>query len=168
MAILPYIEHENLYRQFKLDEPWDSANNKPLIKMMPKTYTTPAFSPEAADGLTRYQVFSGKNSAFQLAEPLEGGILANPNSMSSLTASPRGSSNLIFCIEGGDPVVWTKPDDIEYVPDQPLPDLKPIYAGSTMVLMGDGRVVSMRKGTPASTIGASIDPKGDPRIAFDP
>src|SRR5262245_39481877 len=28
VAILPYIEQANLYRQFKLDEPWDSEHNK--------------------------------------------------------------------------------------------------------------------------------------------
>ena len=168
VAILPYVEQDALFEQFKLDEPWDSPNNKPLIKRMPKMYMTPAFAPEAADGLTRYQVFSGKNSAFTLAEPRGGGTLVNPNSMSSLTSSPRGTSNLIFCIEGGDPVIWTKPDDIEYVPGQPLPDLKPIYMGTSMVLRGDGSVMSMRKGTPAAWIAAAIDPEGDPRITIDP
>jgi hypothetical protein len=28
VAILPYIEQDNLYRQFHLDEPWDSEHNK--------------------------------------------------------------------------------------------------------------------------------------------
>ena len=36
--ILPYIEQENLYRQFKLDEPWDSEHNKKLVKSMPKVF----------------------------------------------------------------------------------------------------------------------------------
>ena len=30
VAILPYIEQEALYKQFKLDEPWDSDTNKKL------------------------------------------------------------------------------------------------------------------------------------------
>ncbi len=38
VAILPYIEQSELYNQFKLDEPWDSANNKKLIEKMPKLY----------------------------------------------------------------------------------------------------------------------------------
>src|SRR4051794_14898536 len=35
VAILPYIEEDALPRQFKLDEPWDSENNKKLIEKMP-------------------------------------------------------------------------------------------------------------------------------------
>ena len=28
VLLLPYLEQNNLYQQFKLDEPWDSENNK--------------------------------------------------------------------------------------------------------------------------------------------
>src|SRR5438132_8532158 len=28
VAILPFIEQDNVYKMFKLDEPWDSENNK--------------------------------------------------------------------------------------------------------------------------------------------
>src|SRR2546421_177216 len=38
VAILPFIEEDNLYKQFKLDEPWDSDHNKKLIERMPKLY----------------------------------------------------------------------------------------------------------------------------------
>src|SRR5262249_37760861 len=37
-AILPSIEKDHLSRQFKLDEPWDSAHNKKLLPLMPKVY----------------------------------------------------------------------------------------------------------------------------------
>ena len=36
--ILPYLEQEALYRQFKLDEPWDSEHNRKLIPLMPQTW----------------------------------------------------------------------------------------------------------------------------------
>ena len=35
VAILPYTEQNELYQQFKLDEPWDSEHNKTLIAKMP-------------------------------------------------------------------------------------------------------------------------------------
>src|SRR5215207_10182341 len=38
VAILSYVEQDPLYKQFKLDEPWDSANNKPLAAKLPKLY----------------------------------------------------------------------------------------------------------------------------------
>jgi len=39
--ILPYIEQNNLYQQFHLDEPWDSEHNQKLMQQMPKTYASP-------------------------------------------------------------------------------------------------------------------------------
>src|SRR5262249_26236289 len=36
--ILPYLGEEKLYREFHLDEPWDSDHNKALIARMPPIY----------------------------------------------------------------------------------------------------------------------------------
>src|ERR1700721_4145755 len=38
VAILPFVEEQALWMQFKMDEPWDSPNNKKLIEKMPKLY----------------------------------------------------------------------------------------------------------------------------------
>jgi Protein of unknown function (DUF1559) len=35
VAILPYVEESQVYKQFNLEEPWDSATNKKLIEKMP-------------------------------------------------------------------------------------------------------------------------------------
>jgi hypothetical protein len=32
VALLPFLEEQALYEQFRLDEPWDSEHNLPLIK----------------------------------------------------------------------------------------------------------------------------------------
>ena len=42
VAILPYIEQQELYNKFKLDEPWDSPHNKALLKEMPPIYRCPS------------------------------------------------------------------------------------------------------------------------------
>jgi hypothetical protein len=36
--LLPYIEEDRLYSQFKRDEPWDSEHNKKLLDKMPKIF----------------------------------------------------------------------------------------------------------------------------------
>src|SRR5579884_2292255 len=41
VLILPFMEQGALYKQFHLDEPWDSAHNKELRGQMPKTYRLP-------------------------------------------------------------------------------------------------------------------------------
>src|SRR4051794_14478418 len=38
VGILAYIDEDALYKQFNLDEAWDSAHNKTLIAKMPKVY----------------------------------------------------------------------------------------------------------------------------------
>jgi hypothetical protein len=38
VAILPFIEQDELYKQFYLDEPWDSEHNKKLLPTITKAY----------------------------------------------------------------------------------------------------------------------------------
>ena len=64
MAILPYIEQQELYNKFKLDEPWDSPHNKALLKEMPPIYRCPIRTkPEPFT--TTYRVFVGKGALFE-------------------------------------------------------------------------------------------------------
>ncbi|MCP2784480.1 DUF1559 domain-containing protein, partial [Salmonella enterica subsp. enterica serovar Typhimurium] len=51
VALLPYLEHDHVYKQFKLDEPWDSEHNKKLIPLMPKCYKVPG-APDPGEGKT--------------------------------------------------------------------------------------------------------------------
>ncbi len=58
VAMLPYLEQQDLYNEFKLDEPWDSEHNKALIPRMPAVFAIPgAAKPEP--GKTFYRGFSG-------------------------------------------------------------------------------------------------------------
>jgi hypothetical protein len=62
VALLPFIEQQELYKEFKLDEPWDSEHNKKLIERMPKIYAP--IHVKAMTGETFYQVFIGKDALF--------------------------------------------------------------------------------------------------------
>jgi prepilin-type processing-associated H-X9-DG protein len=102
VAILPYIEQQELYNKFHLDEPWDSPHNKALIKEMPVTYVCPSRkNPEP--GTTTYRVFVGDGAMFQ--KPDQG------TEMASIT---DGTSNTIMVVEATDAVPWTKPDDLKF------------------------------------------------------
>jgi hypothetical protein len=124
--LLPYMEQQNLYDQFKLDEPWDSPNNKRLIAQMPKLYASPSAPTEP--GKTYCKVFVG------------GGAMFSDLRQFNLVNITDGTSNTIMAIEGGAPVIWTKPDDIPYDPAKPLPDLKLLGNSRIQVLMADGSV----------------------------
>jgi RNA polymerase sigma factor (sigma-70 family) len=57
VALLPFIEYDALYRQFKLDEPWDSEHNLKLLAHMPAPYRV-GIEPKDSTH-TYYQAFAG-------------------------------------------------------------------------------------------------------------
>ena len=63
VAILPYLEEAKLYKQFKLDEPWDGEHNKKLLSPMPVLYTQPGVTPAGSTD-THYRVFVGPEAPF--------------------------------------------------------------------------------------------------------
>src|SRR4029077_1750271 len=54
--LLPFMQEADLYRQFRLNEPWDSEHNRPLLDQMPIGFAPG--DPEAANGMTRYRGFA--------------------------------------------------------------------------------------------------------------
>jgi len=50
--ILPYLEQDSLFRQFHLDEPWDSPHNRTLIDKMPSIYRLPMSKTEKGERTT--------------------------------------------------------------------------------------------------------------------
>src|SRR5262249_38834889 len=63
VAILPHIDQDKLYKEFKLDEPWDSKHNKKLLAKMPALFRSPRVKLRVASN-TVYQVFVGPNAPF--------------------------------------------------------------------------------------------------------
>jgi hypothetical protein len=57
VALLPALGEEDLYKQFKLNEPWDSEHNKQLIAKMPKVFASPG--KDAGVGKTYLRSFAG-------------------------------------------------------------------------------------------------------------
>jgi hypothetical protein len=152
VALLPFLEEDALYRQFHLDEPWDSPHNKTLLTRMPKVYAHPSADGEkTAGGFTHYRAFTGPHTLFD--PTLAGGAhLA--------TSFPDGTANTIFVVEASEPVEWTKPDDLPYGPGVPLPKLGITSDGSFNALMGDASVRKVDKKTSETTLRAAITRDG--------
>jgi RNA polymerase sigma factor (sigma-70 family) len=125
VLLLPFLEEEELFRQFKLSEPWDSTHNKKLLERMPKIYAAPpgrGKDPHA----TFFQVFTGKNTIF------EGSRGAR---LSDIT---DGTSNTILIIVAGKAVPWTKPADLVYDAKKPLPALGGVFPDGFHIGLADG------------------------------
>jgi hypothetical protein len=132
VAILPYIEQNNLYKQFKLDEPWDSEHNKQFSQVAIKTYMDPrAEYGEKKFNHTHYKLFVGGGAAFDWVKGR------------GIATISDGSSNTIMLAAAGESVPWAKPDDFEFDPKKPLPDLKKPF-NELIVAMCDGSVRTLR------------------------
>jgi uncharacterized protein (TIGR03067 family)/prepilin-type processing-associated H-X9-DG protein len=154
VAILPYIGEVELYKQFRLDEPWDSDHNKKLIAKMPKIYD-PIHLGSTQEGLTHYQVFTGKDSVFD-----------GPKKAKMPVDFKDGTSNTILVVEAKGSVIWTKPDDL-VLPNKgdKMPELGGMFSAGMNLLFCDGSVQFVRRDIDAVTLRAIITPSGGE--AFD-
>ncbi len=129
VEVLPYIEQDALYKQFNLDEPWDSEHNMKVFKgnPMPKVFAIPGSANEA-DKKTHYQVFVGNGAMFE------------PTGPTKLAEIADGTSNTFMVATAAKGVEWTKPDDIEFEPKAEVAKLLLFKDGVCMVCFGDGSV----------------------------
>jgi hypothetical protein len=152
VAILPFLEEEKLWREFRMEEPWDSPHNKKLLSRMPKLYA-PVRGKTREPFTTYYQVFTGKDAPFN-------GMIS-PRIPASF---PDGLSNTFLVVEAGEPVPWTKPDDLPYLADKPLPKLGGLFPDGFHAAMGDGSVRFIPKKTDEKTLRAVITPRGGEEV----
>jgi hypothetical protein len=126
VAILPYVEQDYLYKQFKLDETWDSPTNRALLNQMPKTYK---IASQTDATVTHYRVFAGPGTMFDPTIPYL-----------TFARIPDGTSNTIAVVEANDPVPWTKPDELPFPPKGAIAPLLNWRKDKALILMGDGFV----------------------------
>jgi RNA polymerase sigma factor (sigma-70 family) len=132
VLLLPYLGQDDLYKRFQLDEPWDGPHNKKLLKEMPKVYAPPGVTTPQPYS-TFYQVFVG------------GGAVFEGKKGTRITDITDGSSNTVLLVEAGKAVPWTKPEDLEYAADRPVPSLGGLFPQVFHAALADGSVVRLRK-----------------------
>jgi hypothetical protein len=126
VAILPFIEEDALYKQFKLDEVWDGEHNMKLVEQLPKVYA-PVRVKTKEKSLTFLQGFDGPDATFEAGKKLR------------IPASfPDGTSNTLAVAEAGEPVVWSKPADLPFDPKKDLPKLGGQFEGDFHAVCMDG------------------------------
>jgi len=130
VTILPWVGEEKLYKEFKLDEPWDSEHNKKLILKMPLVYRHPQ-SPKLNDAYkTRWVLPIGDGAVYQSMDRL------GPD----IRAIRDGTSNTILVVEADEQhaVEWTRPKDHDY--DRKKPGAGLGANGAFLVLLAEGSV----------------------------
>jgi hypothetical protein len=154
--ILPFLDQQELYNSFHLDEPWDSEHNKALITRMPAVYRNPNL-PAAAEGKTNYLAVVSDNGAIR------------PKQGTAMTEITDGTSGTIMIVEANADraVIWTKPDDL--VPDEknPAAGLFAMRPGVVLALFADGHFQAIGIGTEPSALKALFTRNGGERIPPD-
>jgi hypothetical protein len=157
VAILPYIDQGALYKQFKLDEPWDSAHNIKLVSKMPRIYALPGDTQNAPKGFTPYVVFTGATAPFKEeigGTSLNGGFV-------------DGMSKTLLIVEGSRMVQWSKPGDIVYNPRQsPKPFLRKTKDGY-LVVTADCAIRQLKPTISDKTLHAAITVAGGELLGPD-
>jgi hypothetical protein len=133
VAVLPFLQQDVLYQKFKLEEPWDSPTNQALLQYMPPVFEAPGTTiPEL--GQTFYQIFVGP-----------GAFEPGAKRRTLLNAMPDGASNTIAIAEAARPVPWTKPEDLSFSLDGPLPRLGGPFADGFHAAFFDGSALFFKK-----------------------
>ncbi len=100
VLILPWLEQQALYDQYRFDEPWNSPHNRSLARYMPQSYRSPT-EPKSAYR-TNVVVIVGPETAF-------------PGARSTKIADFKdGSANCILIAEIADSNInWMEPRDLD-------------------------------------------------------
>jgi prepilin-type processing-associated H-X9-DG protein len=100
VLILPFMEQENLYQQYRLDEPWDGPNNRKLADEIISVYSCPG-EPAKPITETSYVAIIGPHTAWP-------GEKAR-----SLQEFADGSGNVLLVVEVHDSGIhWMEPRDL--------------------------------------------------------
>jgi hypothetical protein len=102
VAILPALDHDDLYKQYRFDEPWDSEHNLTLLNKMPEIYRSPFAKETQKPGDTNYQGFAGEQTALGTGDGV------------SFRDMRDGTSNTLLVLDSGETVPWTKPADLPF------------------------------------------------------
>lgn len=156
VLLLPFIEQDALFKEFRLKEPWDSPHNLALLPRMPTVFNPFDGSSPPEPFTTFYQVFVGEGTAFE------------PHAELRFNADfPDGTSNTFLIVEAGKAVPWTKPEDLAYSKDRALPKLGGIFKGSFRAALADGSVRSFYHELTDPTLRSAISRNGSDRPGKD-
>jgi len=126
--LLPYLDQNELYAKFALEEPWDSPTNRPLAEQMPDVFRSVNATVE--NGKTLFQV------------PVGPGTIFEDGTGRSFQDITDGTSNTVVVVEVSPDraVYWTQPDDFTFNPDSPADGLGGVQPGGFQAIMADGAV----------------------------
>lgn len=140
VQLLPFLDEQALFKEFRQDEAWDSPHNKALIDRMPRALITPGS--KAGKGKTNYVGLHHENAIFRDGDGTRFRDITD------------GTSNTVMIAEVDDDhaVIWTKPEDLKFDQKNPHTGLGELRKGSFLVVLCDGAVQVLPATVTAETL----------------
>src|SRR5207244_13475574 len=125
----------------------DGPHNEKLLAQMPKLFADQNVN--TTDPVTVYQAFVGKGAFFEGSKGLQ-----------MPAEFPDGLSNTLMIVEAAKPVSWTKPEDLPYEANKPLPKLGGHTPGGFQAAFCDGSIHVLTQNIKESVLRALITRNG--------
>lgn len=150
--LLPFLQQQPLFDQFKRDQPWDSPHNLTLLDKMPDAFRDPQDSPGSSN--TRYVRFTGPDTPFD-----------SPKSVNSNRFQDGTANTLVVVTAGADKMVpWTKPDDLVFDSNAPIICLGELEDDMFFLATANGGVRAFKTTLPPEWLKAFVTPAGSEKI----
>ena len=104
VLILPFIDQAPLYNRLRIDEPWDSEHNAPLLQEVVYSYACPSVRLDRVDGFPRtsYVAVTGTQTAWP------------DRTAVSLDDIGDGPAETVMVIEYTGDTPWAAPEDLSF------------------------------------------------------
>lgn len=148
VLLLPFLGEDSLYRQFRLDEPWNSQHNLSLLPQMPPVFRCPAET-EVVQTTTNYVAIVGQRTAFP------------PGGASRLTEITDDVRTTVLLVEVGcTGIPWTQPRDLLHSELPPSDQLASPHLGLRNVLFCNGWTIWVSQNLSPNTWAAIMTTQG--------
>ncbi|MFO1096149.1 MAG: DUF1559 domain-containing protein [Planctomycetaceae bacterium] len=135
VLLLPYLDQQSLYDQYRFDEPWNGPNNSKLAKVIPEVYQCPNEygHAEGSHPWTSYVAVVGPHTLWPGAEP------------GQIDDIPDGQHRTLLLVEVHDSGIhWMEPRDLKL--DEMNPQINSagtlgissVHPGVAHVIFADG------------------------------
>ena len=152
VLLLPFIDEGELYKQIRLDEPWDSEHNRQFHSKAPEIFRRPGSS---APGCV-YSCVVAPNAALQPAT--KPGVKTGVR----IASFTDGVSNTVLFVERTKPVCWMDPE-ADLTLDEFLATVAEgsVYRDATVVGMCDGRAQILSPAAKPKVLKGYVTRSGD-------
>jgi hypothetical protein len=159
--LLPFLGQQELYKQFHLNEEWDSPHNRSLLEKMPRIYGQGIF-----DGDPGRPIPTGYTT---IVAPVGNGTVFGGDKVVSFRDMGDGVAQTVVLVEVKPElaVPWTAPQDYAFDPQAPASGMRCWPDGKLVVAFGDSSTYAISSRLKAEQYTGIFTYDGGERISLD-